>query len=123
MTFPTGFPPQERRYPFVFQPRADLSDQQIVDTVKAHVGDIKACYEDALKEDQGLKGKLVVEFTVGADGKVLSTRKLEASMKSAKLEGCILNKTKGWPFPKPTKGVGNVVFPYPFDLNPVAAKE
>src|SRR5579859_7481173 len=62
MTFPTGFPPQERRYPFAFAPRkADLTDQQIVDTVKAHLGDIKACYEDALKEDQGLKGKLNIE--------------------------------------------------------------
>src|SRR5439155_9378482 len=90
MTFPTGFPPQERRYPFAFAPpKADITDQQIVDTVKAHVSDIKACYEDALKDDQGLKGKLVVEFTVGPDGKVLSTRKVEAGMNSAKLEGCI----------------------------------
>lgn len=119
MTFPTGFPPQERRYPFAFAPRkADLTDDQIVTTVKAHVGDIKACYEDALKEDSELKGKLVIEFTVGSDGKVISTRKVESNMKSAKMEGCVLGKAKTWPFPKP-KGVGNVVFPYPFDLTPV----
>jgi hypothetical protein len=123
MSFPTGFPPQERKYPFSFAPpKADLTDAQIVETVKQHVGDIKACYEDALKEDQGLKGKLTVEFTVGPDGKVLATRTVESSLKNAKLEGCILGKSKGWPFPKP-KGQGNVVFPYPFDLNPVAPKE
>jgi hypothetical protein len=119
MTFPTGFPPQERRYPFVFAPRkADLTDDQIVSTVKAHMGDIKACYEDGLKDDSELKGKLVIEFTVGSDGKVIATRKIEASIKSAKVEGCVLSKAKTWPFPKP-KGVGNVVFPFPFDLTPV----
>jgi hypothetical protein len=126
MSFPTGFPPQERRYPFQFAPpKADLTDAQIVDTVKAHVSDVRTCYEDALKEDSETKGKLVIEFTVGSDGKVAATRKVESTLKSGaagKLEGCILNKAKGWPFPKP-KGVGNVVFPYPFDLTPVQGKE
>jgi hypothetical protein len=121
MTFPSGFPPQERRYPFAFAPRkADLTDQQIVDTVKAHIGDVKACYEDALKEDHELKGKLVIEFTVAQDGKVAATRKVEGTVQNQKVVACILDKAKTWPFPKP-KGVGNVVFPYPFDLNPVAA--
>ena len=123
MQFPTGFPPQERHYPFVFAPRkADLTDDQIVTTVKAHVNDVKACYEESLKEKNDLKGKLVIEFTVGEDGKVVSTRKVESTVNHGKVETCILTKAKTWPFPKP-KGVGTVVFPYPFDLTPVAPKE
>ena len=113
-------PFQGVEYPFQFAPRADLTDQQIVSTVGAHVGDVKACYEEGLKANHDLKGKLVVEFTVDHDGKVISTKQQESSVNDAKTVGCILTRAKTWTFPKPSAGVGNVVFPYPFDLTPAA---
>jgi hypothetical protein len=122
------FPPprnsatMDQRYPFTFKPpAASLEDNQVIDTMKAHLGDVKTCYESALKDKPELKGMITVEFTVGQDGKVVGAKKVDSSLGSAPVETCIENKAKTWVFPKP-KGVGNVVFSYPFNLTPVESQ-
>src|SRR5581483_1802546 len=105
-------------YPFMFAPPpapANLTDQQVLDTVRAHVADIKGCYDAALKTKNDLAGTVSVQFTVGPTGQVAETKLHESSAKHPALETCIVGKTKTWMFPKPT-GAGNFVFNYPFVL-------
>jgi hypothetical protein len=107
-------------YPFMFSappPASTLTDAQVVDTIKAHIADVRGCYDAALKQKADLAGTVNVSFSVGPDGKVIDAQLKDSTFKLPALETCIVNKAKTWPFPKPA-GAGNFNFVWPFKLVP-----
>jgi TonB family protein len=106
-------------YPFMFAPPppppANLSRDQVVATMRAHIADVKICYDAALKQKNDIAGTINVDFTVGPEGKVLDAKVHDSTIKVPALETCLVAKAKTWPFPKP-EGVGNFAFTYPFVL-------
>ena len=108
-------------YPFVFSKPAKpatLDDKQVLETIRAHQPDVKACYDLALKQKPDLAGKLEVTFSVGPSGQVVASKIDDASkLKFPPLDSCIVAKTRTWQFPKPS-GDGTFDFTFPFELAP-----
>jgi outer membrane biosynthesis protein TonB len=102
-------------YPFVFTVPASLEKDQIADTVKAHIPDVKFCYDEALKKKPDVEGEVDVTITVLPTGAVSDVKKANTTAKFPPLEDCLVTKVKAWQFPKPA-GTGNFVFTYPFQL-------
>ncbi len=113
-------------YPFIFSvppPPATLTDKQVIDTITAHVADVRVCYDAALKHKSDLAaGTVRVSFSIATDGKVADAKLKDSTFKLPALETCIINKAKTWPFPKPA-GAGNFNFDWPFKLVPPPKKE
>ncbi len=91
----------------------------IAKVVRRHQGEVKYCYEAALAKTPGLKGKLVVRFTIDANGKVTEATAHESSLDSDVVKACVLARTRRWIFPKPNDG-GTVTVTMPWTFAPPA---
>ncbi|MFK8138055.1 MAG: AgmX/PglI C-terminal domain-containing protein [Bdellovibrionales bacterium] len=90
-----------------------LDREVIAAVIRKNIGEIRYCYERQLSADKDLQGKVKVEFTIDAKGSVARQTVKDTTLKSAKVEGCILRRIAGWKFPKP-KGGTKVLVAYPF---------
>ncbi len=86
--------------------------------INRHIGEVIYCYEKGLQVQAGLSGRVGVKFTINGSGIVSVASVASSSINSAQVEGCVLNKLRGWKFPKPVGGV-NVKVQYPFVLKRV----
>ena len=93
--------------------KIEASDVQRV--FKRRKGAIKHCYEQALKKDPTVKGKVTIRFTIGPAGRITSISIKDNSTGSASIGSCIKGKVKSWKFPPPEGG--SVTFSYPFILS------
>lgn len=94
--------------------KGSLDKDVIRRVMRAHIGEVKQCYEAQLAKDKDLAGKVMVRFTIGTDGKVTESGIESTSLKSPAAEKCIADAVLGWEFPKPQGG--KVVVSYPFVL-------
>ncbi len=62
------------------------------------------CYETALKTNSKLQGKLVVEFTIGASGRVIDARVVKDGLNSSAVSRCVTSALKRLRFPRPDDG-------------------
>ncbi len=92
--------------------------------IRAAVAEVKpriaACYEEALKGDQELAGKLVVQFTIEANDGVgsvaegiIDDENTTLPPTSVFFQACVLQVVAGAPYPAP-EGDGRVNVTYPF---------
>jgi TonB family protein len=85
--------------------------------VRAHINEIRYCYNQGLAKDPALEGRVSIQFTIGPDGKVAVAVVQESTLSDAEVGQCMAKAVKRWTFPKPDGG-GNVVVTYPFVLEP-----
>ncbi|MBX2810505.1 MAG: AgmX/PglI C-terminal domain-containing protein [Myxococcales bacterium] len=76
---------------------------------------IKACYENALKRNRKLSGKLVISFEIDARGR-LQNLDFGGSLNSKTVEQCIKKISRSWRFPRPRGG--SVFVDYPIVFTP-----
>jgi hypothetical protein len=116
-----GFGARGTRVPTVRQAKAEVQgalDKDIIRRiVRAHINEVRYCYNQALARDPNAKGRVAVQFTIGGTGKVPSAVVQETTMKDAAVGNCIAQSVKRWVFPKP-EGGGSVIVTYPFVLEP-----
>ncbi len=91
----------------------DLSSDLIAGVVRRNLGSMTACYESALKRSGSLSGKVTVEFTVSAVGKVTEVDFKDDTLGSDDVTSCMKVKIKGWVFPA-SKGESNISHPFVF---------
>lgn len=91
-----------------------LNADQIRTPIKRNMAQVRACYERALKTNDGLKGKIAVSFTIGADGKVRSPRASSNSTGNSSLAKCVVGRVRSWRFPT-AAGPTDVVYPFNFE--------
>ena len=83
--------------------------------VIANKRQIQACYEKALNQEPDLHGKVVLEWDIGAKGKVLGARVKSSTLNSALVEQCMVSHLKSWRFPEPPADqIAVVAFPFVF---------
>ena len=92
--------------------KMDRSD--IARVVRLRIRAVKSCYERELKKDPTLKGKIVVQFTIGPMGRVTNSKIGSSSMRNAAVGSCILGRIRSWRFPKPEGGSVTVSYPFVF---------
>jgi hypothetical protein len=88
---------------------------------------MRECYLAGLAQNRELRGKVVVRFVIGRDGKtgpvLLVTKeaegtanppKLVTDMADPKVSDCVLGVYRGLRFPPPEGGIVTVVYPIEF---------
>jgi TonB family protein len=74
-------------------------------------GQIQKCYNDALKSNSGLKGRVDVTITIGAGGNVTA---VDVSGFDPGVDACIQAAARRWRFDKPPGGSATFQFPFTF---------
>jgi hypothetical protein len=87
--------------------------------VKAHRKEARDCYEKALKQIPGLKGDIVIHFTLKPNGEVKQAELNEprSTIREASVTTCVIGVVRTIAFPKSSKGLETTVN-YPFNFNP-----
>ena len=91
-----------------------MDRNDIARVVRGRIRAVKSCYERELKKDPTLKGKIVMQFTIGEMGRVTSSKVASSTMPSPAVGRCILGRIRRWRFPKPTGGSVTVSYPFVF---------
>ncbi|NVB37839.1 TonB family protein [Pseudenhygromyxa sp. WMMC2535] len=116
-----GFGGRGKRVPKVRQAKAKVQgalDKDIIRRiVRAHINEVRSCYNAGLTKDPNLQGRVAVNFVITGTGKVGSAVVQESTIKDKSVGNCIAKAVKRWKFPKP-RGGGNVIVTYPFNLSP-----
>lgn len=95
---------------------ADVDQAKLGAFVRARMGLVKACYENALKRNPSLKGKISFRFTILETGALADITTAQNSLGSAEVAACIMNTMRSWRMPfKPS---GPVTVEYPFVFQP-----
>jgi metallo-beta-lactamase class B len=82
-----------------------------------HFNEVKRCYEGELSRRPNLAGRINVQFTIAASGKVIASVLAKSTLGNARVETCAVEAVRGWEFPK-VRGGGVVIVEYPFVLMP-----
>jgi hypothetical protein len=94
-------------------PNEQLTRDGIRKDVESHVNDVQTCYAQILNDEPQSQGQIIVQWTIGAGGKVVDAGIKSTELHSPKLEDCIVAKVKTWTFPAPPTGQLQVIS-YPF---------
>jgi len=78
------------------------------------MGLIKACYENALKRNPGLKGKISIRFTILASGGIADIQAVVNSLGSPEVASCITNTMRTWRTQFHPSGPVTVEYPFVF---------
>jgi hypothetical protein len=81
----------------------------VTSVVKRYKGRMKLCYDQALRQDPGLYGRVEIEFSVGR-GRVLEAFVSTNTTRNDDLANCILNKVKGLTFDPDLEA--DVIYPF-----------
>ncbi len=84
--------------------------------VRSHLGEVRKCYEEGLARDPTLKGRVVISFTIGKSGRVVTSTLRSSDLADATVGECIANTAIGWKFYE-NSSISVVVY-YPFVLSP-----
>ena len=88
------------------------TSQRDPETIDAIINQNKAsveyCYQSQLKLDPNLRGEILLNFDILANGKVGAVKILSTTMNNSKVEQCIIKSVRRWVFPALTTGQGVV---------------
>ncbi len=96
---------------------ADVDQARLASFVKARMGLIKACYENALKRNPRLKGKIAIRFTILETGGLADVAPVVDAVGSPEVAACIVATMRSWR--TQFRPSGPVTVEYPFVFQPV----
>ncbi len=94
-------PPRVRlpeRGPDALELDGQLDPAEVARMIRKKLPQLQACYTKALKRDDSLAGKILLELTVGETGKVVDAVIEEDSVDSEKVNSCLLTRVRSWRF-------------------------
>jgi TonB family protein len=92
------------------------SNASLLAVVRKYAAGIQFCYENELKHQPGLQGKLVVSLTVAPSGQVTDVKVVDDTLRSAALRDCATSQMRAWKFPPVADGT--ISFRAPFVFTP-----
>jgi outer membrane biosynthesis protein TonB len=96
---------------------ADIDQAKLAAFVRARMGLIKACYENALKRNPTLRGKISIRFTILETGGIADIQAAVNSLGSPEVAACITSTMRTWR--TQFRPSGPVTVEYPFVFAPV----
>lgn len=93
----------------------DIDKDMIRRIVRAHLNEVRSCYNSGLTRNPNLEGRVTVQFSIIGTGKVASSVVQENTTKDSGVADCIAKAVKRWSFPRVGKG-GTALVSYPFLL-------
>jgi hypothetical protein len=116
----TGFGDKHKKVP---NPRVgkgkvdgDIDKDLIRRIVRAHLNEVRSCYNAGLTRNPGLQGRVTIQFSIVGSGKVSSSVVADNTTKDSSVANCIAKAVKRWKFPRVGRG-GTALVSYPFMLN------
>ncbi|MBS2022527.1 MAG: AgmX/PglI C-terminal domain-containing protein [Deltaproteobacteria bacterium] len=98
--------------------QGSIDRDAVAKVINDHVNDMRGCWERALIHDPNIApGKVLLEWTIGAEGDVTQVGTKSVTLKSNEVVSCLLNVLRELKFPKPNGGV--VIISYPVLFNSV----
>jgi len=85
----------------------------IRNVIKANKHHVKACYEQALKDNKHLAGKIILKWGIVGNGVVTNTEVILSTLANDSVENCLSEKLKTFTFPDPGPDK-EVVVKFPF---------
>ncbi len=82
--------------------------------IESHYGDVEACYAPIALKDPRVAGRIVLQWTLGADGRPSAVAVVQDTLSNPAVGACLKARARAWRFPPPDGGVG--VVRAPFDL-------
>jgi len=93
--------------------QGSLSKDVISKIIRQHQNEVKYCYEQELRKNPNLYGKIAVSFTVEGTGDVSEATVNETTMNNSNVETCLTVHIQRWKFPEP-RGGAQVFVTYPW---------
>ncbi|HEX7481799.1 MAG TPA: AgmX/PglI C-terminal domain-containing protein [Polyangiales bacterium] len=95
----------------------DFDANMVVQTIKTRLRSIQMCYEQQLRRNPSLAGKVTIEFTIEMRGNVTGVRVKENSTNDPAVGACVADTVGRFRFNPGPQG-GSVTFSYPFVFAP-----
>ncbi len=94
-----------------------LSREEIQRVITRVQSQVKHCYTARLSDTPDLAGKVVLAWSIGADGTVTGAKVSQSTLQDKRVADCVLKVVKRLQFPKP-RGGGTVKVTYPWVFSP-----
>jgi hypothetical protein len=91
-----------------------LPPEAVQRIVRQNFGRFRACYEDGLKRNPGLAGRVATRFVIGRDGAVSSVSDGGSDLSDAAVRSCVQRAFRSISFPQPEGGIVTVNYPIVF---------
>ena len=91
-----------------------LPPEVIQRVVRQNHGRFKACYENGLRNNPSLSGRVSVRFVIGRDGDVSNVGNGGSDLPDAGVVSCVTRAFYGLSFPHPENGIVTVTYPIVF---------
>lgn len=83
--------------------------------VRQNSGRFVACYQDGLRTNPGLEGRVQVAFVIARDGSVTTAHDTSGSdLPDQNVRACVTKAFYGVSFPEPSGGIVTVTYPFAF---------
>ncbi|MBK9261525.1 MAG: AgmX/PglI C-terminal domain-containing protein [Polyangiaceae bacterium] len=82
--------------------------------VRQNFGRYRFCYEQGLRQNPNLQGRVAVRFVIGRDGGVSQVQNGGSDMPDANVVSCVVRSFYGLSFPAPEHGIVTVNYPIMF---------
>lgn len=92
-----------------------IARDEVANVVRGHLDEVRYCYKKGLELDPKLEGDVVVRFTVGRGGQVLSSSVASSTLADFDVQACVARAVCRWMFEAPPGGAQVAVI-YPFSL-------
>jgi hypothetical protein len=91
-----------------------LPPEVIQRIVRQSFGRFRLCYENGLRQNPTLEGRVTIGFTIGRDGAVSNARVASSDLPDAGVASCVQRAFYGLTFPQPEDGIVTVSYPIHF---------
>ena len=91
--------------------------KDVIRVVQSHKRALQDCYKQELKVNPTVKGKIIVRFTVDPNGNVVKVSVVSSTLKSSRMENCLVRRIKNWrDFGYCDPSIGNVTYKQVFNF-------
>ncbi len=91
-----------------------LPPEVIQRIVRQNYGRFRMCYENGLRSNPNLEGRVTVRFVIGRDGSVSNVGNGGSDLPDPGVISCVVSAYYGLSFPQPEGGIVTVVYPIMF---------
>ena len=92
-----------------------IDKEAIRRVVKRNVKQLRTCYERLAQRDPNASGRVDLNWTIGANGRVGSVKVVRSQIKDKRTLDCMKLRLAAWRFPDPPEGViGDINYPFVF---------
>jgi hypothetical protein len=79
--------------------------------IRQSFGRCRLCYEDGLRRDPGLEGRVSVRFVIDREGSVTTAADAGSDLRDESVVSCMVRDFQALSFPEPAGGIVTVVYP------------